>query len=206
MALITLAVMSEKPLLRLGLGALLAAVPGLEVLLEGADYRQAQILLVDSALPGLETLLEQGRTAPFRPLVVAPEDNVVEAEHLLHRGAWGYVPLTSPLPELVECVLEVVRGEVGLPARLSRQLLSRMARAAPQAPQATLEPLSEREREILSLLCQGRSNKAIAQKLYLSVRTVEGHLANLYAKLGVNSRTQAALAGLALRPGEAPPR
>lgn len=202
-ALVTLAVVSQRPLLRLGLTALLGTAPGLEVLPEGADQQQAQVLLLDSALPDLEALLEQGRSASFRALVVAPVDDAAEAERLLHRGARGYVPLTSPLPELVKCVLEVARGEVGLPARLNKLLLSRMAGADLKAP---LEPLSEREHEILGLLCQGRSNKAIAQKLYLSVRTVEGHLANLYAKLGVNSRTQAALAGLALRPGEAAPR
>lgn len=188
--MISVAVLSQRPLLHQGLTALLREVPSVEVLEEGS----AQVLLVDSGVPDLEDSLARWRSLSLRPLVVAPEENPDEAERLLHQGARGYVSLASPLQELVECVLEVARGEVGLPARLSRQLLMRLSGAAPS--QTPLEPLSEREREILGLLCQGHSNKAIAQRLYLSVRTVEGHLANLYAKLGVNSRTQAALVGL----------
>lgn len=188
--MISVAVLSQRPLLHQGLTALLREVPSVEVLEEGS----AQVLLVDSGVPDLEDLLARWRSLSLRPLVVAPEENPDEAERLLHLGAKGYVSLASPLPELVECVLEVARGEAGLPARLAKRLLSRMTGASPS--QTLVEPLSEREREILSWLCQGFSNKAIAQKLYLSVRTVEGHLANLYAKLGVNSRTQAALVGL----------
>lgn len=193
--MICVAVLSERPLVRQGLAALLREIPGLEVASsEVVTASTAQVLLVDSGLPNLETLLAQWHSASQRPLVIALEENPDEAERLLHKGARGYVSLASSLPELVECVLEVARGEVGLPAQLSRQLLSRLSGVG--SSQALTEPLSGREQEILSLLCQGFSNKAIAQKLYLSVRTVEGHLANLYAKLGVNSRTQAALVGL----------
>lgn len=193
--MIRVAVLSERPLLYQGLTALLREVPSVEVLSsEGLEEGLAQVLLVDSGVPDLKDLLDRWRSLLLRPLVVAPEEDVGEAERLLHQGARGYVSLASSLPELVECILEVARGEVGLPARLSKQLLSRMTGAGPA--QALAEPLSEREREILSLLCQGFSNKAIAQRLYLSVRTVEGHLANLYAKLGVSSRTQAALVAL----------
>jgi DNA-binding NarL/FixJ family response regulator len=59
-----------------------------------------------------------------------------------------------------------------------------------------LSTLTDREREILALLSVGLSNKAIAARLYLSVRTVEGHLASLYTRLGVHSRTEAALIAL----------
>jgi len=68
-----------------------------------------------------------------------------------------------------------------------------MAQQTPAEQPALPEPLSEREREVLTLLARGLSNKAIAQRLYLSVRTVEGHLANIYGKLAVHSRTEAAL-------------
>ncbi len=68
-----------------------------------------------------------------------------------------------------------------------------MARQTPSQENALPEPLSSREQEVLTLLAQGLSNKEIAQRLYLSVRTVEGHLVNVYGKLGVHSRTEAAL-------------
>jgi len=65
------------------------------------------------------------------------------------------------------------------------------ARGVPR--EQPIEPLTDREREVLHLLAQGMSNKDIAQKLYVSVRTVEGHLANIYGKLQIKSRTEAAL-------------
>ena len=94
---------------------------------------------------------------------------------------------------IVTALREVAAGEVSLPQRLALQLVTRMARQSPPRENALPEPLSGREREVLTLLAQGLSNKEIAQRLYLSVRTVEGHLANVYGKLNVHSRTEAAL-------------
>jgi DNA-binding NarL/FixJ family response regulator len=64
---------------------------------------------------------------------------------------------------------------------------------------SVVDELTEREREIVDLLAQGLSNKLIASKLYLSVRTVEGHLANIYLRLGVHSRTEAMLMSMKVR-------
>lgn len=87
---------------------------------------------------------------------------------------------------------QVARGELFLSPPIVQQIVSSVkARTAPSEPD--VEPLTDREREVLHLLAQGLGNKDIAQKLYLSVRTVEGHLANIYGKLHVKSRTEAVM-------------
>jgi DNA-binding NarL/FixJ family response regulator len=94
-------------------------------------------------------------------------------------------------------IRQVARGEQYLSPSLALALLRQQQETA-VTPQSQLEMLTRREREILALLGEGLSNKAIAARLYLSVRTIEGHLANLYGKLGVRSRTEAALISVQL--------
>ena len=194
--MVTVQVLSHLPLLAEGLSALLRGQPVVEVLPPLSSVATSQpppdVLLVDALLPGLENALE-GWRGELAVIVFAQEEDVAQAKQALHLGARGYLALSSRPQELLECIGEVIRGEVSLPPALTKRLLARMQTEGSHPP---VEPLSERELEVLALLCQGFSNKAIAQKLYLSVRTVEGHLANLYAKLGVSSRTQAALVAL----------
>jgi two-component system, NarL family, response regulator LiaR len=94
--------------------------------------------------------------------------------------------------ELLAAIRQVARGETFLPSSIAKQVVTELAARSESRAQPA-EPLADREREVLLLLAQGLSNKDIAQKLYLSVRTVEGHLANVYGKLRVKSQTEAAL-------------
>jgi DNA-binding NarL/FixJ family response regulator len=92
-------------------------------------------------------------------------------------------------------IRQVARGDQYLSPSLALALLERgEAEAAPHDFDMSI--LTDRERQILALLGEGLSNKAIAARLYLSVRTVEGHLANLYTRLDVHSRTEAALVAI----------
>lgn len=89
-------------------------------------------------------------------------------------------------------IRQVARGEQYLSPSLAMAWLNQK-QGEMAASAINLETLTRREREVLALLGEGLSNKAIASRLYLSVRTIEGHVANLYTKLGVHSRTEAAL-------------
>ena len=95
-------------------------------------------------------------------------------------------------------IRQIARGEQYLSPTLATAILQkRQSTSTHVSPEMSLiDELSEREREILDLLAQGLSNKLIASKLYLSVRTVEGHLANIYLRLGVHSRTEAMLVAM----------
>ena len=111
---------------------------------------------------------------------------------LLRAGASGCISRDEPVAELARAIIAVGRGEITLPASIASRALAALARG--ESPAGDLiEPLSDREADVLQLLAQGMTNKDIAQTLILSVRTVEAHLRNIFGKLGVRSRTEAAL-------------
>ncbi len=111
---------------------------------------------------------------------------------LLRAGATGCISRDEPVAELARAIIAVGRGEITLPPSIAARALTALARGE-SATGDLIEPLSEREVEVLQLLAQGMTNKDIAQTLILSVRTVEAHLRNIFGKLGVRSRTEAAL-------------
>ena len=93
---------------------------------------------------------------------------------------------------LARAIIAAGRGEIVLPPSIATQALLALARGEPLESDL-IEPLTDREVEVLRLLGQGLTNKDIAQTLILSVRTVDAHLRSIFAKLGVRSRTEAAL-------------
>jgi len=124
------------------------------------------------------------------------------SEHVkesLKAGAAGCLSVDMSAADLAEALRQAARGEVYLSSKLARDLIlnSVVDTEAERGP--SYDSLTAREKELLPLLRQGLSNKQIAQSLYLSVRTVENHLASIYEKLGVSSRTEAAV--LAIQKG-----
>lgn len=118
--------------------------------------------------------------------------DLAEILPLLQAGASGGVAHDASVGELARALIAVGRGEIALPPAVAARVLTALARGTPAAG-SPLEPLSEREGAVLRLLARGLTNKDIAQTLLLSVRTVEAHLRSIFAKLGVQSRTEAAL-------------
>jgi DNA-binding NarL/FixJ family response regulator len=120
---------------------------------------------------------------------------------LLKLGVTGFTARSDSISKFTEVFLASARGQIALPPDVAKRATLELASDARRS--ATLRSdLTQRETEVLQLLSAGMSNQDIAQRLFLSVRTVEAHLRNLYGKLDVNSRTEAAL--LAVRYGYAP--
>lgn len=125
-------------------------------------------------------------------LFLVESHDLDEIVRLLRAGATGFITYDSSVGDLARAIIAAGRGEIVLPEGLATRALLALARG--EVSQAgPSDNLTEREQEVLILLAQGHTNKDIAQSLFLSVRTVEAHLHNIYGKLGVTSRTEAAL-------------
>jgi len=182
--------------------ALLEGQPGVEPAggVAGADELAAMLRAPDPTAVLID--LPETNTDLVRRLRVAAPDAgllVLVTGHdlsliveLLQAGATGVLSTTEGAVELTRALTAVGRGEIVLPPGIAARALALLARGG-RVEGGLVEALSEREEEVLRLLGQGQTNKDIAQALMLSVRTVEAHLRNIYGKLGVRSRTEAAL-------------
>lgn len=122
---------------------------------------------------------------------------------LLKAGATGVLERNASVPDLVSALIAVGRGEFVLPPAHASTVLSGLIGGKIGGERTTADTLTDREMQVLALLSAGLTNKAIAQRLFISVRTVEAHLRNIYNRLGVNTRTEAAIWGVEHGYGEA---
>jgi NarL family two-component system response regulator LiaR len=158
------------------------------------------VVVMDIAMPrgnGLEaTRCIVGEMLGTRVLVLTAHEDRDHVIPLLEAGAIGYLPKTVGLNELLDAIRAASRGESVLPPSIASVVVRHLSGAEEQRPEAAL---TAREMEVLCLVSQGLSNQQVAHELGLSVRTIEAHLTHIYSKLGVGSRTEAAL--LAQREG-----
>jgi DNA-binding NarL/FixJ family response regulator len=117
----------------------------------------------------------------------------------IRSGAAGYLLKDTPRDQLVAAIKDTVEGKTHVDPTVAGKLFARVAQSPIAVDTAVADVLSEREREVLSLLARGLSNADIAARLYLSEGTVRNYVSSIYGKLGVTDRTQAAV--LAVRYG-----
>lgn len=182
--------------------ALLEKQPGISAVLTIGAFPELQSLpstnnqtTIFLDLPGIDTpVIAQILTAVpgCSLLILVPDNEVNRAVAFLQAGATGLINHDASVPELVQAINAVGRGEIVLPPEIVSKVMLALARGDGR-PQQRVEPLTDREQEVLSLLALGLTNKDIAQSLFLSVRTIEAHLRNIYDKLDVSSRTEAVL-------------
>ncbi len=181
--------------------ALLEKQPGISI--EGAvgTFKQIAgiwpsppvVVLVDMPLVQSELVSKiRAIKADYGLLFLVEKYDLDEIVAVLRAGATGLITHDTTVAELSRSIIAAGRGEIVLPQELATQALIALARGD-DVKNGSSVVLTEREQEVLDLLARGHTNKNIAQALFLSVRTVEAHLRNIYGKLGVSSRTEAAI-------------
>jgi DNA-binding NarL/FixJ family response regulator len=158
------------------------------------------VVVMDIAMPrgnGLQATRHiAGELPGTHVLVLTAHEDRDHVIPLLEAGAVGYLPKTVGLNELLTAIRAASRGESSLPPSIASVVVRHLSDVEAHPPKTAL---TDREMEVLCLVSQGLSNQQVARKLSLSVRTIEAHLTHIYNKLGIGSRTEAAL--LAQREG-----
>ena len=159
------------------------------------EAHQPNVAVLDIRMPemtGVEaTRRIKTRFPQIRVLILTAYDDDPYVFALLQAGADGYVLKTASGDELVRAVRTVHRGESALSPEIASKVVKQAMSGRPEAAADQVETLTNRELDVLRLAARGLTNRAIGRELGISHRTVQGHLASIYGKLGVNSRTEA---------------
>jgi DNA-binding NarL/FixJ family response regulator len=194
----------DHVLVRQGIRQFIEEESDMEVIAEADDGDQAlrlvqehqpDVAVLDIHMPkvtGIEaTRRIRERHPQVRVLILTAYDDDPYVFALLQAGADGYVLKTASAEELVHAVRTVYGGQSALSPEIASKVVRQMASGKPARAAEQVETLTERELDVLRLAAQGKTNRAIGSELGISHRTVQGHLASIYGKLAVNSRTEA---------------
>jgi two-component system, NarL family, response regulator LiaR len=208
---IRLILVDDHAILRQGTAELLRREMDLAVVGEAGNGHEAltlvdqlhpDVVVMDIRMPGMsgvEATSQIHSTWPtIRILVLSAYDDEQYIFSLLQNGASGYLLKSVPIGELVKAIRQVHAGESPLDPTIASKIVSRMSRASNERITKTSMPdqvdeLTDRELEILQCLTLGLSNRAIADKLFISDRTVQAHLTSIYSKMAVTTRLDAVL-------------
>ena len=193
----------DHPVFRFGLRALLSATADMDVVGEAtngevaiaqAETLQPDVVVMDLNMPdinGLEATRRILQTSPHIGILIVTmfdDDSVFAA---MQAGARGYLLKGAEPEETVRAIRAIAGGEAIFSPSIANRLMEFFARRQPAMPLQILPELTEREREVLTLIAQGHNNSEIAERLTLSPKTVRNHVSNIFSKLQVADRAQA---------------
>ncbi len=199
-------IVDDHPLFRKGMRALLATLPDMDVVGEAATGQesielaasmQPDVVLMDLQMPdggGLAAIRQITTTSPHVHVLVITlfedDDSVFAA---LRAGALGYVLKDAEELEMMRAIRAVGSGEAIFSPAIAARLMGYFAHTRMSIPKEVFPELTGREREILNMIARGETNATIAGRLTISLKTVRNHVANIYSKLQVADRAQAAI-------------
>jgi DNA-binding NarL/FixJ family response regulator len=198
----------DHHIVRAGIRQLLESAGDLQVIAEAGDGEEAQALIqkhrpdvavLDIQMPkasGIEvTRWVRAHLPAVGVLILTAYDDDPYVMAVLQAGANGYVLKTAKTDELIQAVRDVDEGRSALDPAITRKLMSNLFN---HPETSTSEPLTDRELDVLRLAAKGYTNKSIGVQLGISDRTVQGHLAHIFAKMQATSRTEAVMRAVSL--------
>ncbi|MGY2080115.1 response regulator [Modestobacter sp. SYSU DS0657] len=202
-------VADDQEIVRTGLRMILDSQPGIEVVGEAADGRAAvevarrlrpDVCLLDIRMPGTDgleatrLLTGPGVDNPIPVVVITTFDLDEYVYAALRAGARGFLLKDAGADLLSQAVHAAARGDALIAPNVTARLLSAFAGAGPAAPPVQpIDPLTDREEEVLAAVAGGRSNDEIARELHITLSTVKTHVASLMTKLGARNRVEIAI-------------
>ncbi len=193
----------DHGVLRAGLRALLSGADNLQVIGEAADGEEAlrlsvelrpDIVLMDVSMPvtgGIEATRRMKEIAPdVKVLILTVHEDKELLREAIRVGACGYINKRAAESELIDAIYAVQRGIIYVQPHLMRALVFPDSASPEEVKAGAMEELTPRELDVMRLIVQGHTNRQIADRLNLSIRTVETHRSNLMAKLNLSSRVE----------------
>ncbi|HQH27541.1 MAG TPA: response regulator transcription factor, partial [Oligoflexia bacterium] len=191
----TVVIADDHLVLREGVKSVLRAIEDLEVVAEATNGLELaslvekhcpDLVIVDLSMPtlgGIEAIVRIQKL-PHKPciLVLSAREDDLAVNEAVEAGARGYVPKTSASDELIFAVRAVLKGQTYISPSVAGALINRS-----DGMHSPLQGLTDREREVMKLLCEGHPNRKVAKTLHISARTVDSHRANIMKKLAVSS-------------------
>lgn len=196
-------IVDDHPMMQKGLTMTLQAEHGFEVIkqfdraeeaLQEFEELSPDLAIVDISLPGMSGLELvkhlSSRDPGLKILVVSRHDESLYAERVIRAGAKGYVMKLEASEKLIKAVNKIFKGGIYVSDEVSEKLLMGMARGQKEINESPIEQLSDRELEVFEFTGKGNTTRDIAEKLHLSVKTVESYRARIKTKLNLDNATE----------------
>jgi two-component system response regulator NreC len=200
--MIDILIADDHAIVRTGLRALLTSEPGLQLVGEATGGYEAielvgktrpDILILDLSMPDLDGIAVTRQLKPQYPdlriLILTVHEDEAMLREAIRAGASGYIVKHAAEAELIAAIKTIRRGDLYVDPAMLRVLLVESPKPKTEQP-ASPDPLTPRETDVLKLIVQGYTNRQVGEELGISVRTVEGHRANLLEKLGLRTRVE----------------
>ena len=201
--MIKVLIVDDHEMVRLGIATYLGVQPDLTVVGQATDGQEGldlalqlrpDVILMDLVMPNMD-----GITATKKILATWPQARIIiltsfiddeKVYPAIAAGAASYILKTATAEEIADAIRKTAQGEAVLEPQVTTKMMNRMSK---RAEIQRYDDLTNREREVLQLIAQGKSNQEIATELFITLKTVKTHVSNILAKLEVDDRTQAAI-------------
>ncbi len=196
-------VVDDHPIVRQGLAQLIDEEPDLDVYAQAEEAHEAMsiikqrrpdLVIVDISLKetsGLELIKDIKAAYPNLPvLALSMHDESLYAERSLRAGARGYVMKTEATVKVVDAIRKILSGRIYVSDNIAGKMMSKIVGGGPDVGASAIDKLSDRELEVFSLIGQGYSTRKIAQRLHLSIKTIETYRAHIKDKLNLADSTE----------------